>query len=108
MKLKPIEPGCTAIITGGWPESNRGKTVKVFKAVKPGATAAFGRYGFLNDHCDVGWLVEGDGVLASNGDKINCGMYCAVHLMRIDDYKSEGLEMGIEDKLTIIKMKEAQ
>lgn len=96
--MKPIELGCKAIIVRSYYPSNLGKEVTVVTHDPEDEE------GFI-------WEVEADTVLEA-GNQLFKGntmraWSCTEQLMRIDDYKPEGLEMGIQDKLTIIKLKEA-
>lgn len=88
-KLKPIEPGCMALILKGRPASNIGKVVQV----KSWAPAGNSRYkGYQVESKNGGWIVEGEGVLSHAGRSTGIGLYQSNSLMRIDGHEPTEFE----------------
>lgn len=97
--MKPIEPGCRAIIVKSAFPSNLGKVVTVVTH---------------DPHCARGliWEVECkdplEGCAPGKTPGWNLRSWCRTEcLMRIDDYAPEGMNEQIQDKLIISKLKEA-
>lgn len=106
MKLKPIEPGCTAIVIHQDSTENRGKQVKAELLIPTNGDFDHGGRSYTNEGAKKGirmWKVSGPRINGLfNGVVVESGWACVEekHLMRIDgdDFSKEDSPYAVKDK----------